>query len=214
MAEAAAAAVETPAPTETVLTTPATPVAAVAKEPVKAEPAKAEPVKAEVAAAELPKETKTVVPEKYDLKVPEGSRLDPSAVEKIASFAKDKGLSNEQAQVILDREDAAVAGFVDRQTQELKAKPAQWKAEAQSDKEIGGEAFPENVEIAHRAITRFGSETLKQALNDSGLGNHPELIRAFYKIGKAMAEDKFVASGGQNADVKKSAAEVLYPSSK
>jgi hypothetical protein len=40
----------------------------------------------------------------------------------------------------------------------------------------------------------FGGDELKQVLNESGLGNHPALFKAFAKIGKAMSEDTFVKS--------------------
>ncbi|MEI6907818.1 peptidase, partial [Klebsiella pneumoniae] len=53
----------------------------------------------------------------------------------------------------------------------------------------------------------FGTPELKEYLNGTGLGNHPELVKAFIKVGKAMSEDGMVTGkeGGQ-----RSAAEVLY----
>src|SRR5688572_20896218 len=60
---------------------------------------------------EAPKEQKPVVPEKYDLKLPEGSLLEAAQMEKISAYAKEKGLSNEQAQELLERENDAVSGY-------------------------------------------------------------------------------------------------------
>ena len=42
-------------------------------------------------------------------------------------------------------------------------------------------------------------------LNESGLGNHPEVIRLFYRTGKAMSEDSLIvgaASKGLSKDAR------------
>ena len=48
---------------------------------------------------------------------------------------------------------------------------------------------------------------LKEYLEGTGLGTHPELVKAFVKIGKAMSEDGMVDGSNQG---QRSAAEVLY----
>lgn len=52
-----------------------------------------------------------------------------------------------------------------------------------------GTSFDTQVALASRAARRFGGEPLIQALNDSGFGNNPHLVRAFAKIGGMLAED-------------------------
>lgn len=56
-------------------------------------------------------------------------------------------------------------------------------------------------------MDKFGSPELKQYLNETGLGNHPELVRIFANIGKAMSEDGLVTG---NSGGVKSAADVLF----
>jgi len=153
---------------------------------------------------------KPAVPEKYDLKLPEGSLLEPSAVEQISSFAKEQGLSNEAAQKLLERESKSFASYVEKQKTELVKQTAEWLEAAKTDKEIGGEAFGQNAELAKRVVERYGSESFKKALNESGLGNHPELVRFVARIGKAMSEDQLVIPGTQSGGPK-SAADTLYP---
>ena len=145
-----------------------------------------------------PPEPKTVVPEKYDLKLPEGSTLDAGHIEKVATFAKESGLSNVQAQAILERESQAVTTYVDSQKEQLKQKAEDWIEDGRNDKEIGGEAFAQNVELSKRVLQRFGSEAFGKTLTETGLGNHPEMVRVFTRIGKAMAEDKLVQPGSQS----------------
>lgn len=160
-------------------------------------------VEAKETPAQLP-----VVPEKYDLKLPEGSSLDAGFVEKTAAFAKERGFSQEQAQALLDRDNSIVKDVYDSQKNNLAQKSVEWAAAVKADKELGGEKVNENVEIAKRVIDKYGSEDLKKELNLTGFGNHPEVIRIFSKLGKAMQEDKMV-HGSTSAPVK-SAAELIY----
>lgn len=149
------------------------------------------------------KEAKPAVPEKYDLKLAEDSVLDSSVVEKVAALAKERGLSNDDAQKFLEQEEANVAEFIEK-------RKTDWAAEIQGDKEIGGEAFKENVELAHRVIKRYGTESLTKELNRSGYGNHPELVRLLSRIGKSMSEDQLVLPGAQ-AGGKKNIEDIFYP---
>lgn len=55
--------------------------------------------------------------------------------------------------------------------------------------------YDSNFELTKRAMDKFGSPELKQYLNESGLGNDPHMIKFFYNIGKAMAEDTFMGGG-------------------
>lgn len=178
---------------------PAEPAKKVEEKPV--EPVKEEPAKP----AEPP-----AAPEKYELKLPDGSKLDAAAVEKVSSFAKENKLSNDQAQAILNRESDAVSSFSEAQQNALKERREVWKNESMNDKEIGGDNFPKNVELAHRALKHFGGDDLLQELEVTGYGNHPAVVRAFARIGKAMSEDKLVTAPGQVGN-KKSLAETFYP---
>jgi hypothetical protein len=64
---------------------------------------------------------------------------------------------------------------------------------------IGGDKLAENLGIARKALDQFGTPELKDVLNMTGFGNHPAVIRAFYKIGKAISEDKFVKGSTPSA---------------
>lgn len=147
---------------------------------------------------------------KYDLKLPEGSTLKPTRVDEIVAEAKANGFSSETAQALLERESEAHSEWVQSQQTEAKAKVQEWFKAAESDPEIGGAKFQENAALAKKVIDVFGSDSLKQALNQSGLGNHPELLRIFTKIGKQMAPDQLVMPGNAPAPTK-TQAEIMYP---
>jgi hypothetical protein len=92
---------------------------------------------------------------------------------------------------------------------EVKASHEKWRADTKADAEIGGAKLNESVATAGKAIARFATPAFKQLLNESGLGDHPEVIRAFYKVGLLISEDNL---GGKATAVTtpKSNSEVLY----
>lgn len=157
---------------------------------------------------------KPVVPEKYDLRLPEKSKLDAKHLEGIAAFAKERGLSQEHAAALVERENKVREeienSFHEAQVNELKVLPEKWAEAAKADKEIGGDKFNENVEMSKRVIEKFGNDAFKEALNNTGLGNHPELIRVFSKIAKAFGEDKLVVASSQQKSEIKPLADRLY----
>lgn len=147
-------------------------------------------------------------PEKYEFKPAEGQELDTSALEQFEPIARDLNLTNEQAQKMVDLYGTKIMPMVQQQQAEAWQKTTeQWAADVKADKEIGGDKLTANLSSAQRALDLFGSPELKEYLEGTGLGNHPELVKTFIKIGKAMSEDGMV-SGKETGQ--RSAAEVLY----
>lgn len=50
-----------------------------------------------------------------------------------------------------------------------------------------GRGFDARIEDAQRAVNRLGGDALKQVFNETGLGDHPALIRAFSDMGRLLA---------------------------
>mgnify|MGYP000700477353 CR=1 FL=1 len=65
--------------------------------------------------------------------------------------------------------------------------------------------------VAKKALDTFGTPEFRTLLNESGLGNHPEMIRMMFRAGKAISEDKFVPAGSGSPKGAKDAANALYP---
>lgn len=128
------------------------------------------------------------VPESYDLKMPEGVELDKAAADEFTAIAKELKLSAEGAQKLAD----VGAKMAQRQAEAHANLVESWVEQVKTDKEIGGDKLDENLAVARKAIETFGTPELKDVLNATGLGNHPAVIKAFYKAGKAISEDAFV----------------------
>lgn len=147
-------------------------------------------------------------PEKYEFKPAEGQELDTAALEQFEPIARELNLTNEQAQKMVDLYGTKIMPMVQKQQAEAwQAQTEEWAATVKADKEIGGDKLTANLGVAQRALDTFGTPELKEYLNGTGLGNHPELVKAFIKVGKAMSEDGMV-TGKESGQ--RSAAEVLY----
>ncbi|MES0236458.1 peptidase [Citrobacter sedlakii] len=146
-------------------------------------------------------------PEKYEFQAAEGVELDTEALKEFEPVAREMNLTNEQAQKLVDVYPKILAGVQQRQVEAWQQTTEQWAADVKADKEIGGDKLPSNLSAAQRALDQFGTPELKEYLNTTGLGNHPDLVKTFVKIGKAMSEDSMVTGGN---DGQRSAAEVLY----
>lgn len=134
--------------------------------------------------------TEPVVPEAYELQMPEGIELDKVAADEFTAIAKDLKLDQPTAQKLAD-----IAAKQQQRQVEAHAKMVEgWVEQVKADKELGGDKLQENLGIARAALDKFGSPELKAMLNDSGIGNHPAVIRAFFSIGKAISEDRIVTS--------------------
>lgn len=155
------------------------------------------------AAEKAEKDKKPAAPEKYEFTPPEGQELDANALAVFEPIAKELGLSQEQAQKLVD----IYPQLQQQQAEAWSKQVSDWGEQVKADKEIGGDKFNASVGAAQRALDQFGNPELREYLNASGLGNHPALVRFCAKVGKAMAEDSFVvpSQGGQ-----RSAADILY----
>lgn len=154
---------------------------------------------------------KPAAPEAYDLKMPEGMTLDADALAIAEPIFREMNLDNEGAQKLTDAyakiapQIAERAITADRAAQQsaIVEQRAAWAAEAKADPEIGGANWTASVEASAKALERLGAPAgspFRVLLNDSGLGNHPEMIRMFAKIGKAIGEDTdFVSSSAREA---------------
>ena len=139
-------------------------------------------------------------PENYEFnaKVADAPQeLDPEVLTAFGDVAKELNLSQEAAQKVLDKVAPVIQA---RQAEQVEKARIDWAEESKSDQEFGGETFETNLETAKTALNAFGTDPFKQLLSESGLGNHPEVIRFMYRAGKAISEDSYVGNSlGANA---------------
>lgn len=110
----------------------------------------------------------------------------------VKELAKESKLSNEQAQKFLSMKEKTIETFAQRQIEQFRETTKKWVDDVKSDKELGGQNLPQTLQFARRAIDEIASPELKKILDDTGYGNHPELVRAFARLGKRISNDKMV----------------------
>jgi len=134
--------------------------------------------------------TKGDVPEKYEFTLPEGMELDNKLADTITPIFKEIGVSQEQAQKLVDAYAPYVQEQVKAQQEESinywKEQVEGWKTE--SLKSLGANPKKE-MTYAGKAIEKFGSKELRAAFENTGFGNHPEIVKFCVNVGKRLAED-------------------------
>lgn len=149
-------------------------------------------------------------PEKYeDFKMPDGVEVDKTLLEKAVPLFKEANLPQEMAQKLVDMYAAQVAEQAKAQQETWGKVREDWVSTAKADKEIGGDNWDGKVSDAKLALDKFGTPELRKALNDFGMGDHPEVIRIFSRIGALVKDDKLHLGQGSPAAAK-SAAQLLY----
>ncbi len=141
-------------------------------------------------------------PQSYtDFVVPEGARADGKMSGEFKALAQELGLNQEGAQKLVD-----LYASTHRQWGETQS---QWQNQAKTDREYGGIHLTKSIATAAKAIDAFGGKDLRAALEQTGAGNHPEVIRFFYRVGKSISEDGLVSA--RSAAASRSPAEIMYP---
>lgn len=147
-----------------------------------------------------------MVPERYELVLPQGGPLDQSDVDALAAMAKERKWTNEQAQAALTEMHAQTT-----------AQHTGFLSTLQAHSEVGGAHLEAAQVNATRALDHFlpatspeGAE-LRSVMTKSGYGNYAPLVVLLSRIGKAMAEDKGLStSASTGAAAPRDAASVLY----
>ena len=140
-------------------------------------------------------------PDKYEFnsKVADApDELDPEVLTAFGDVAKELNLPQDAAQKVLDKVAPVIQA---RQAKAIEQTKVEWATQSKSDSEFGGENLTDNLDVAKASLDTFGTDALKSLLQETGLGNHPEVIRFMYRAGKAISEDAYVGNS-QGADAK------------
>ena len=140
-------------------------------------------------------------PEKYEIELPENLPEEIAGQfndETLSSFKQEAhklGLNAEQVKSLVAwqagnmiNQHEAYKGIIDQSMERGEAALRQeW-----------GRAYDQNVKFAHKAFVKYGGEQLAAKMEASGMGNDPDVLRAFANIAKTTMADKDLAgmSGG------------------
>lgn len=197
--------VEQPTATEPVATEPEV------KEEVATEPV-AEPAKEDLESNKTPTEGGDVVEKPSEPEVvkdddkfnfPEGVKVNEEKVKSFIALAKELKLTKEQAQKLVDMDSKNIID-ADKAFTSMKEG---WKADTL--KELGENA-EQKLGEAVLAFKQFGDDEFVKLMKDTGLENHPAVVRVFRNIGSKIATDKTVSATSNGVKSSKTMQEILY----
>jgi hypothetical protein len=142
--------------------------------------------------------------------VPDGMQLDADALAAVTPIFKEAGMTQETAQKLIDVQSQLGQQAAAQQQAAWADQQTRWLSAAQMDEEFGKSKYDESIGLARRTLREVGTPELSKALDDSGMGNHPEFIRILWRIGKAIGEDT-ISFGLTNQEGGKTLAERLFP---
>jgi hypothetical protein len=98
-------------------------------------------------------------------------------------------------------EEASTKLWLDTQTE--------WKGQIEALPEIGGKALPATLATIKQGLLNVGAtDATFEALNITGAGNHPEMVRVLHALTKGVVEGNNIS--GDPPTTKLSAADTLY----
>lgn len=121
-----------------------------------------------------------------------GDNVDAGEAQFLSKIAQESGADAAAASKLV--QDLTLWGQVkhDLQVQD-------WEAASRADPEFGGEKLAENLAIANRVFEAYDPQgIIRGLLQETGYGNHPDLIRFMLAIGRDLSPDRMV-SGGHNS---------------
>ena len=142
--------------------------------------------------------------------MPEGIELDTAAAEAFAPVAQELGISQEQAQKLVDFYAGERAKMEKSSVDAWEKTQSDWQDAVKADPDIGGVNLEENLGTAKKALDKYGSDALNDAILATGMGNNLEFIRFAHSVGKAMSEDS-IGVGAPAIRTETDKASILFP---
>ena len=182
--------------------------------------AKPEPTPEEVAAAAAHAELFGAPEGTYEITgLPEGTVIDTATLSAVEPVARELGLSNAgMSKLAAVYAETIVPALTEQVTNQILTQSAAttqgWATETieavRTDAAYGGKPLAEVQAVAAKALDRFGGPEFREYLKDTGLGNHPAMMRAMFLAGSAIAEDT-TFERGSNTPPKLTREQKFYP---
>lgn len=146
----------------------------------------------------------TGAPEAYtDFTMPDGYTLDPKTIEAATPIFKELGLTQDQAQRLVQFHSEQMIAAAKGPEATYTAMRTDWQAKIKSDPDLakavnGDKTGLDAVKLdIGRALNAMGDATLanefKEAMNLTGAGDHPAFVKTMWKLASFVTEGKHVA---------------------
>lgn len=149
------------------------------------------------------------------VKLPEGMKTDDPSLKSFGDVLADDKLSPmDRGQKLLDLYADVTKKGRDAATEAWNTVNKEWSDKTLADPEIGGAKWEATKSTIAKAIDSLGPElaaSVREALDVTGAGNHPAIVKAFHTFASKVTEGRHIGGNppGQTPSIK----EAFYPNS-
>jgi len=163
--------------------------------------------------------SKSTVPESYTFAAGENQHLDEAAIGEVTPIFKELGLDQAGVDKLTSFYNKKAGEFVQRGLDAVNTMREGWRNEISADKEIGGKLDAVKIELGklHAQLPPELSASFKEAMDLTGAGDHPAVVKTLYKLAQLVTEGKPVTPGGPSphgqskTGAPQSLASAMYP---
>ncbi len=162
----------------------------------------------------------TGAPEKYEFKPAEGKSLDQAAIDRAVPIFKELGLSQAQADKLMNVWNGRVDDLSKENMKYVDAMRADWRSQVEKDPEMSGRLDKIKADIGEFKSTLDPKlrADFEEAMNLTGAGDHPAFVKTFWKMSQSFIEGKHVSGSGPSPNgqnppntPKPTLAQAMYP---
>ncbi|GHV34449.1 hypothetical protein FACS1894187_05010 [Synergistales bacterium] len=136
-----------------------------------------------------------------DFTIPEGKVFDEELGKSYLDIVNDSALSRKDlARKLVDLYSSLQDKEIKAQEEELEKYQLElagkWEQAAKADKEYGAQNWEKSGAVIEAGRDKVASPELVAWIEENKLGNHPEILRMFYRAGKLIGEDRAAGTVG------------------
>jgi hypothetical protein len=139
-------------------------------------------------------------PEAYaDFNLPEGLSVDKTILDEATPIFKELNLPQEAAQKLVDIYTKQMSGTKDSAIKAVETQRTEWRDAVKADKDIGAVLDSKVLPAIGRLKAQLPSDVrdaFNAAMDFTGAGDHPGVVKALYKIAELVGEGTHVTGVG------------------
>lgn len=147
-----------------------------------------------------------------DIKLPEGVTRSDGLVDAFLASAVELQIPKDQVQALLDKVAPAVNEKLAAPYKAWNDLKDRWAGEVKADPEFGGANLVQSMTMVRDVLKQHGDPDVMAALDITGAGDHPAIVRTLYRMAKLLSEGGQVAGAPASAQQQPSGIQKMYPS--
>jgi hypothetical protein len=145
-----------------------------------------------------------------DLKLPDGVAVDETLATPFVELVNKHNIPREAVDEIVALQLKSMQLNSEAGSRAWEDMQKQWADEISTDPDLGGQAWAKHEPAIGQMLDKYGSPEVRAALDLTGAGNNPHVVRMFAKLAAAVVEPGYVPAPSP-ADSQKSVENRMYP---